>query len=51
MALYLHFPVRINAMTLNGTRGQSLLGTAELLLPSKFKLLRARARVCVCMYI
>jgi hypothetical protein len=43
MALYFHFPVSFNAMKLNETHGQRLLGTLELLFPSKFKLL--------CMYI
>jgi hypothetical protein len=40
MALYLHSPIRINAVTLNEARGQRLLGTSEFLFPSKFKVLR-----------
>jgi len=39
MALYLHSPISINAMTLKEAHGQRLLGTSELLFPSKFKLL------------
>jgi hypothetical protein len=50
MALYLHSPIRINAMTLNEAHGQRLLGTSELFFPSEFKLL---LYVCifVCMYV
>ena len=50
MALYLHSPISINAMTLKEAHGQRLLGTSELLFPSKFKLLWMYVCMHVCMY-
>ena len=50
MALYLHSPIRINAMTLNKTNGQRLIGTSELLFPSEFKVLCRHVCIYVCMH-
>jgi len=47
MALYLHSPIR---MTLNVAHEQRLLGTSQLLFPSKFKLLCMHVFMYVCMH-